>query len=538
MEQPLRSLEEVCRDFGFTALLEEIGKIRKTSGDDESLNIAVFGRFKAGKSTFLNHLFGSSILPVGATPVTNVITHITYGESRTITIRFLDDTEKIIHPDELASFINEKNNPRNEKNVALAEITLPLLKPYRHLRFIDTPGIGSLFAHNTSATKQWVPGTGVGLLAIDPGHPLSADEAGFMETLKHYTPDIRILLTKTDLYPEEVLQEVEQFIVENTRNLTDKPIPVYRYSVVKDAIRYRENIIEQVLQPLEKSHAEKLNAINDHKISSLAKECSGLLEMTRSVRKKNERERQELRLRILDGQTDRSRISRELRLIAEGYTSVTREKITGKILAFEETLTRTLQDKFRNEYPQWKGNLFLLARTYEQWTAAEIKAELISIVEQTYPFFNSIPAEAKIHFEQYLRTLETNLQERIKNVLNITLDPAKKEIGLKALPPPDVAVSWAFESNIDLLWFLFPMFLFKRAFGKYFMRQIEREVEKNLYRLISQVTEKINTVILAMRDETLHRYDLELSTIQKALEKNPVTEKPVVPAIKKIHALF
>ena len=37
------------------------------------------GRFKAGKSSFLNHFTNRSILPVGVVPVTAVVTEIRFG---------------------------------------------------------------------------------------------------------------------------------------------------------------------------------------------------------------------------------------------------------------------------------------------------------------------------------------------------------------------------------------------------------------------------------------------------------------------------
>src|ERR1039458_2223010 len=48
------------------------GRPGETSG-------AVLGRFKAGKSSFLNHFIGRNVLPVGVVPVTAVVTEIRYG---------------------------------------------------------------------------------------------------------------------------------------------------------------------------------------------------------------------------------------------------------------------------------------------------------------------------------------------------------------------------------------------------------------------------------------------------------------------------
>src|ERR1700683_5639502 len=55
-----------------------------------TLNIAIFGRFKAGKSSFLNHLLGAPLLPVGVIPVTSVITKIEFGPEERAEVRFLD----------------------------------------------------------------------------------------------------------------------------------------------------------------------------------------------------------------------------------------------------------------------------------------------------------------------------------------------------------------------------------------------------------------------------------------------------------------
>jgi predicted GTPase len=63
-----------------------------------TLNIAIFGRFKAGKSSFLNHLLGAPILPVGVIPVTSVITEIEFGPQERAEVRFLDGHAAAIRP--------------------------------------------------------------------------------------------------------------------------------------------------------------------------------------------------------------------------------------------------------------------------------------------------------------------------------------------------------------------------------------------------------------------------------------------------------
>jgi ribosome biogenesis GTPase A len=50
---------------------------RKLSG--ERFDVVVLGGFKRGKSTLINAMVGSNILPTGVVPLTSVITKLRYG---------------------------------------------------------------------------------------------------------------------------------------------------------------------------------------------------------------------------------------------------------------------------------------------------------------------------------------------------------------------------------------------------------------------------------------------------------------------------
>src|ERR1700683_878583 len=76
----------------------------------ETLNIAIFGRFKAGKSSFLNHLLGEALLPVGAIPVTSVITRIEFGPQERAEVRFLDGRAAPILLKQIGDYVSEAAN--------------------------------------------------------------------------------------------------------------------------------------------------------------------------------------------------------------------------------------------------------------------------------------------------------------------------------------------------------------------------------------------------------------------------------------------
>ena len=69
---------ELTERFCFNDLLPLLNAIRSQTQKTE-LSLAVFGRFKAGKSSFLNSVLGQSLLPVGVTPLTATTTEIGWG---------------------------------------------------------------------------------------------------------------------------------------------------------------------------------------------------------------------------------------------------------------------------------------------------------------------------------------------------------------------------------------------------------------------------------------------------------------------------
>src|SRR5216683_7728979 len=91
--------------------------VRQTVAHDE-ITIAIVGRFKAGKSSFLNHVLGQSLLPVGVVPVTAVVTEIRFGPTERAEARFLDGRFQQIALNEIAGYVSERENAENHKRVA------------------------------------------------------------------------------------------------------------------------------------------------------------------------------------------------------------------------------------------------------------------------------------------------------------------------------------------------------------------------------------------------------------------------------------
>ena len=117
VREALKTVRALCERYQIGAL-EEFLESCQSFAQEKILNIAVLGRFKAGKSSFLNHLLGKALLPVGVIPVTTVVTEIQYGPEERAQVRFLDGRTESTELGRIGDFISESENPENQKQVA------------------------------------------------------------------------------------------------------------------------------------------------------------------------------------------------------------------------------------------------------------------------------------------------------------------------------------------------------------------------------------------------------------------------------------
>jgi len=198
VQDALSTVEDLCQRHEISAL-EDFLESCRTFAREKMLNIAVLGRFKAGKSTFLNQLLGRPLLPVGVIPVTSVVTEIQWGPHERATVEFADGRREYVPAERIGDFISESQNPENSKQVARVRVELPSMDRYRGIRFVDTPGLESVFEHNTDASLEWLPNVGLALVAVGVDPPLSQHDIELIRNLSRYTPNISLLLTKVDV---------------------------------------------------------------------------------------------------------------------------------------------------------------------------------------------------------------------------------------------------------------------------------------------------------------------------------------------------
>ena len=172
----------LAEEWKLANLQPQIAVCRNQLHARNGIDVAVFGRFKAGKSSFLNHLTGRDVLPIGVVPLTAVITRLRFGPADRAEVRFLNGTAKTIPFDDIGLYVGENENPSNTKQVASVEVELPALKALAPLQFVDTPGLGSAFTHNTEVALKWLPNVGAALVAVSSDAPLSEHDLALLES--------------------------------------------------------------------------------------------------------------------------------------------------------------------------------------------------------------------------------------------------------------------------------------------------------------------------------------------------------------------
>ena len=225
LEQQLTQLGRLP-EFQGPGLPRLLDKLRQNR-----FHLVVLGAFKRGKSTLINALLGDPILPTAIIPLTSVVTILTYGERLTIEMRFHNGQRRQISQGELVEFITEKGNPGNRKGVQEVEITYPSDYLKEGVRIIDTPGVGSVYSHNTDVAYNYLPQVDAAIFVVTVDPPLSAAEQEFLQDIREFVHKIFFVLNKIDYVEAAERQEALDFTAQVlASNLAACPVAVFPLS--------------------------------------------------------------------------------------------------------------------------------------------------------------------------------------------------------------------------------------------------------------------------------------------------------------------
>ena len=115
---------------------------------------------------------------------------------------------------QLADYVTQQSNPGNVKNVAYAEIELPVEMLRRGFFFVDSPGLGSSIAENTQTTERFLPQADAFVLVTSYESPLSEEEDRILHRIRLTNKKLFVVVNKRDTVGAREQEDVLAFVAE------------------------------------------------------------------------------------------------------------------------------------------------------------------------------------------------------------------------------------------------------------------------------------------------------------------------------------
>ena len=199
------------------------------------LRVLVVGEAKRGKSTLVNALLGRQVLPVGVTPLTAVATTVTHAPDEGLEVMFADGRSDRYPLSALEDLGTERGNPGNTRGVGsiTARLDAPLLA--RGVEIVDTPGTGSVYAHNTATAENALTTMDAAIFVLTADPPVSASEHELLGRVRELSVTTFVVLNKADYLDAAGLAEAVAFTERVTSEATGRAARVYPVSA-RDAL--------------------------------------------------------------------------------------------------------------------------------------------------------------------------------------------------------------------------------------------------------------------------------------------------------------
>lgn len=175
------------------------------------LRVLVVGEAKRGKSTVLNALLGRTVLPTGVVPLTAVATTVRHGSPEGVEVVFADGSAQNEALAALPLFVTERENPHNVRRVTAVTVSLDAPLLVGGVEFVDTPGTGSVFEHNTVEATASLTRMDVALFVFSVDPPVTAAERDWLRQVRRDAVRVICVLNKVDYLAETEVVEAAAF---------------------------------------------------------------------------------------------------------------------------------------------------------------------------------------------------------------------------------------------------------------------------------------------------------------------------------------
>jgi len=190
---------------------------------EAAFKLVVLGEYKRGKTTLINALLGTPVLPMAVVPLTSIVTEVQHGATPEARVEFLSGESRPVPFEELPAYVTEPENPQNRKGVRRAIVRHPARLLSEGVTIVDTPGIGSVFEHNSEVTYQFLEESDAVVIVLAADQPLSAEERRLLRALNEVTERILFAVNRVDVLTPDEAKLSLRFIRETLATLEERP---------------------------------------------------------------------------------------------------------------------------------------------------------------------------------------------------------------------------------------------------------------------------------------------------------------------------
>jgi GTPase SAR1 family protein len=239
----LERLAAAADASGLVSVARDIRSVRIPKLDDERFSLVVLGEFNHGKSTFVNALLESPLLPTGITPTTAVLTHISHGPTLTAELVLESGERRWLDPKRLAEWATVEGlvgnkaageatkHPSDAAGAAGTavhhiDLRVPAAVVEGNLTIVDTPGVNDINEQRAEITYGYVPRADAAIFLLDATQILTASERQFLEEriLRSSRERLIFVIAKIDLLDDTELVETVKFAREHLARIVPEPV--------------------------------------------------------------------------------------------------------------------------------------------------------------------------------------------------------------------------------------------------------------------------------------------------------------------------